>query len=149
MPVESVDITKNIDNQEEGTAVSVPTIENNLDASILVSNLKIDWEVPAGYASNTTVTKYLIKLGKIIQLNLKAELLLLSKPPITNRIVVEVKYNDALKMFEPVNIITSSGEKTVDELIMETVKKAFKTKAITNTEAFTKLEGNPMLVIKL
>ena len=134
---------------EEGNAVSIPSIENNLDASILVSNLKIDWEVPSSYASNTSITRYLIKLGKIIQLNLKAELLLLSKPPITNRITVELQFNKDLNKFDAVGIVNSSGEKSVDDIIMQTIKKSLKVKINANTDSFAKLEGNPILVIKL
>lgn len=150
MPVESVN--QNIEpNQatEEGNAVSIPSIENNLDASILVSNLKIDWEVPSSYASNTSITRYLIKLGKIIQLNLKAELLLLSRPPITNRITVELQFNKDLNKFDAVGIVNSSGEKSVDDIIMQTIKKSLKVKINANTDSFAKLEGNPILVIKL
>lgn len=149
MPIETVNMEQNIDNNEEGNAIAVPSIEKSLDASILVSNLKIDWEVPAGYASNTSATRYFVKLGKIIQLNLKAELLLLSKPPISNRIALEIQYNDATKMFEPVGIISSSGEKSVDDLIMQTVKKALKMKLSVNPDSFSKIQGNPVLIIKL
>ena len=134
---------------EEGNAMAIPSIENNLDASILVSNLKIDWEVPTSYASNTSITRYLIKMGKIIQLNLKAELLLLSKPPITNRITVELKFNNDLNKFDVVGIINSSGEKSVDDIILQTIKKSLKVKLNANTDSFKKLEGNPILVIKL
>ena len=44
----------------EGNSASVPAIERNLDSSVLISNLKIDWEVPAGYASNTAAKRYFV-----------------------------------------------------------------------------------------
>lgn len=149
MPVESVETTTSKLDNNEGTAESIPAIEQNLDASILVSNLKVDWEVPAGYASNTSARRYLVKLGKIIQLNLKTELLLLNKPPITNKIAVEIKYNDSAKKFEAVGVTVSSGEQSVDKLIMQTVNKALAMNLSVNSDSFRNLQGNPVLIIHL
>lgn len=149
MPVETVNSTEVKSAENEGVAVSIPSIEQNLDASILVSNLKIDWEVPAGYASSTSAKRYLVKLGKIIQLNLKTELLLLNKPPLTNKIAVEIKFNNSTKKFETVGIITSSGEDSVDQLIKQTVDKALAMNLSINTNSFNKLQGNPILIIHL
>ena len=149
MPVESVETTPPKLDNNEGTAESIPAIEQNLDASILVSNLKVDWEVPAGYASNTSARRYLVKLGKIIQLNLKTELLLLNKPPITNKIAVEIKYNDSAKKFEAVGVTVSSGEQSVDKLIMQTVNKALAMNLSVNSDSFKNLQGNPVLIIHL
>lgn len=149
MPVETVESTKINTDQNEGTSVSIPAIEQNLDASILVSNLKVDWEVPSGYASNSSARRYLVKLGKIVQLNLKTELLLLSKPPISNKIGVEIKYNPSLKKFETVGISTSSGEETVDDVILKTVQRALERKLNINSDSFAKLQGNPILIIRL
>ena len=104
---------------------------------------------PAGYASNTSAKRYLVKLGKIIQLNLKTELLLLNKPPLTNKIAVEIKYNDSSKKFETVGIVTSSGEELVDNLIKQTVDKALSMNLNMNTNSFSKLQGNPILIIHL
>ena len=149
MPVESVEaVTPKLDDNE-GTSETIPAIEQNLDASILVSNLKVDWEVPAGYASNTSARRYLVKLGKVVQLNLKTELLLLNKPPITNKIAVEIKYNNGEKKFEAVGITVSSGEKSVDDLILQTVNKALAMKLSVNSDSFNNLQGNPVLIIHL
>ncbi len=149
MPVESVNSAEPISSGNEASSVSIPSIEQNLDASILVSNLKVDWEVPAGYASNSSAKRYLVKLGKIIQLNLKTELLLLNKPPLTNKIAVEIKFNNENKKFETVDIITSSGEESVDQLIKQTVDKALAMNLSMNTNSFSKLQGNPVLIIRL
>lgn len=149
MPVESVEaVTPKLDDNE-GTSETIPAIEQNLDASILVSNLKVDWEVPAGYASNTSARRYLVKLGKVIQLNLKTELLLLNKPPITNKIAVEIRYNNGEKKFEAVGVTVSSGEKSVDDLILQTVNKALAMKLSVNSDSFNNLQGNPVLIIHL
>ena len=111
--------------------------------------MKVDWEVPAGYVSNTAAKRYLVKLGKVIQLNLKTELLLLNKPPITNKIAVEIKYNSGAKKFEAVGVTVSSGEKTVDDLIMQTVNRALAMKLSANTDSFNNIQGNPVLIIHL
>lgn len=150
MPNETVESDKVVDNRNEAvSSASIPAIEQNLDASILVSNLRVDWEVPAGYASNTSAKRYLVKLGKIIQLNLKTELLLLSKPPITNKIGVEIKYNTNTRKFEATGISISSGEQSVDDLILKTVNKALAMNLSMNTDSFAKLQGNPILIIHL
>lgn len=149
MPIETVEQTEEPEDSNIAVSTSIPAIEQNLDASILVSNLKVDWEVPAGYASNTSAKRYLVKLGKIIQLNLKTELLLLSKPPITNKIAVEITYNRGSRKFEATGITISSGEKSVDDLILQTVNKALAMNLSTNTDSFAKLQGNPVLIIHL
>ncbi len=149
MPIEGVEVTTPTFSQNEATTETIPAIEQNLDASILVSNLKVDWEVPAGYVSNTAAKRYLVKLGKVIQLNLKTELLLLNRPPITNKIAVEIKYNSGNKKFEAVGVTTSSGEKSVDDLILQTVNKALAMNLSANTDSFSKLQGNPILIIHL
>lgn len=127
----------------------IPAIEHSLDASVLVSNLKVDWEVPAGYASNTSAKRYLIKLGKKIQLSLKADLLLLTKPPIANKITVELTFDNNTGKFKFVGIKDSSGEKSVDNAIAETVKAAIESSTNSNNEVFGKLQGNPLLIIRL
>ena len=150
MPNETVNDSKTpVQNNEAANSVSIPAIEQNLDASVLVSNLKVDWEVPEGYASNTSAKRYLIKLGKIVQLNLKSDLLLLNKPPIANRITVELRFNPNISKFEVVGIQSSSGEKNVDETILDTIKAALKMSLSSNTESFGHMQGNPILVIKL
>lgn len=149
MPVETVDNTNVVLNTEEGTSESIPAIEQNLDASILVSNLKVDWEVPSGYASNTAAKRYLLKLGKIIQFNLKTELLLLNKPPISNKIAVEIQYNESSGKFEAAGIRTSSGENEVDKLIMNVINNALAMNLNMNTDSFKNLNAHPVLIIKL
>lgn len=149
MPIETVENIKPVKNTNEGNAISIPAIEKNLDASINVENLSVSWEVPSTYISNNTAQKYFKKIGKIIQLNLKAELLLLTKPPITNKIMLELEFNKKNNKFEVKNIATSSGEKSVDNLIMQTVKNSLDLNIRTNMSIFNNLTGNPVLVIRL
>ena len=149
MPIETVENIEKPAPTEEAASVSIPAIEQNLDASILVSNLSVNWEVPSGYVSNNTAKRYFLKLGKIIQLNLKTELLLLSKPPITNKIAVEIEYNKNTKKFEVKGITESSGEKSVDDIILKTVNNALNINLRMNTSSFGNIAGNPVLVIHL
>lgn len=149
MPDETVSAANSLPaTTEEAAAVAIPAIEQHLDASVLVSNLKVDWEVPSGYASNTSAKRYLVKLGKVIQLNLKSELLLLTKPPISNRITVELTFNKDRGKFEIVGITNSSGEKSVDEVILNTIRMVLSQSAST-TDTIDKLQGNPVLIIRL
>ena len=150
MPIETVSSVKNSkESKEEANSVSIPAIERNLDASVLVSNLKIDWEVPSGYASNTAARRYLVKMGKRIQLDLKAELLLLTKPPISNRISVELQYDNKNGKFQLLGIKDSSGEKSVDDVILNTVRSILETSPNAANDGFAKLQGNPILIIRL
>jgi len=148
MPVETVEPVKTYSNREEGNATTIPAIERSLDSSVLITNLKIEWEVPSGYAPSTAAKKYFIKLGKIIQLNLKAELLLLSKPPLSNRVTVELQYNATTEKFDVVGIKDSSGEKVVDDAIMKVVKNSLNHSA-SGISSFGKIQGNPIIVIRL
>ena len=149
MPNETVDSTLETSSKEESSSIAIPAIEQHLDASVLVSNLKVDWEVPAGYVSNTAAKRYLIKLGKVIQLNLKSELLLLNKLPISNKITVELTYNKGTGKFEAVGIKETSGEQAVDKVILQTIQSALNLSISSNTESFGRLQGNPVLIIHL
>ncbi len=149
MPNETVENVPSIEETEEGNAVSIPTIEKNLDASVLISNLSVNWEVPASYLSNSSAKRYFTKLGKIIQLNLKTELLLLSRPPITNKITLELEFDSVNSKFIVKDITASSGEKLVDDTIMKTVKQALDINLKTNISSFANASSNPTLVIRL
>lgn len=149
MPIETVENVPTQNSSEEAVSATIPAIEQNLDASILVSNLSVNWEVPAGYITNNTAKRYFTKVGKIIQLNLKADLLLLSKPPITNKIMVELEYNKDASKFAVKGITASSGEKAVDDLIIKVVNSALDINLKTNMNTFVNIAGNPVLIIRL
>ncbi|MCQ2740339.1 MAG: hypothetical protein MJ237_08985 [bacterium] len=136
-------------NSNEGNSVEVPAIEQNLDASILISNLSINWEVPAGYAANNTAKRYFTRIGKILQLNLKSDLLLATKPPITNKIMVELEFNKNLHKFEIKDITASSGEVVIDDIVKHTVEDVLSYNLNTNMNVFNNISGNPVLIIKL
>ncbi len=149
MPVETVENVKVELNTNEGNTVSIPAIEQNLDASITVSNLRVEFEIPAGYKTSKTAERYFTKMGKIVQLNLKTELLLLTKQPITNKIAVELEYNKGTQKFDVKGLVASSGEPTIDDLILRTVKNAMNINLNINMAIFGSVPGNPILVIKL
>ena len=128
----------------EAVSVEIPEIEQNLNASIEVSNLSVNWEVPVSYANNATAKRYFVKIGKVLQLNLKTEFLLLSTPPISNKITVELEYK-----FSADKIIQSSGVKSIDDLVKATLKKVLGMNMNVNMNVFDNLQGNPVLVIKL
>lgn len=149
MPVETVENMKIQLATNEGTAVSVPAIEQNLDASIAVENLRVEFEIPSGYKSAKTAERYFTKMGRIIQMYLKRELLLLTKQPVTNKIAIELQYNQSTHKFEAKGLLSSSGEKTIDDLIMQTVRNALDINLNMNMNTFNNAQGNPVLIIKL
>ena len=148
MPDETIN-SESIENEAIQAQQVIPNIEQNLNTSVLVSNLKVDWEVPEGYVTNTSAKRYLVKLGKVVQLNLKSELLLLNKPPLVNKITVELSFDPKKEKFAVVGIKDSSGEKSVDALIIQTVSNAVALNLSINSGIFSKLQGNPILVIHL
>ena len=149
MPDESIENIVNIEQEEQGESISLPQIEENLDASIIVSNLYINWEVPVSYVANATAKRFLTKVGKIIQMNLKTDLLLINKPPITNKITLGLEFNKSTQKFKVKDIILSSGEEQFDEMIKKTVNRILNNNFNFNMNVFNDLPGNPSLIIHL
>lgn len=149
MPKETVETVDNVDSLQDIDLESVNAIEKDIDATVLVSNLSINWEVPAGYLTNNSAKRYFTKLGKILQLNLKSELLLISKAPITNKITVELEFNNAESKFNVKGIQLGSGVKAIDDAVLSTVNDVLNMKQSTNMNIFKNIPGNPILVIHL
>lgn len=149
MPVETVENIKKENLEELGVPTALPEIEGNLDASILVSNLSVNWEVPVSYVSNVTAKRYLTKVGKILQMNLKTEFLLLSKPPITNKIVVNLEFNKAMQKFKVKDVLVSSGEEIIDKIVINIVNNILNNSYNFNMNVFSELQGSPSLIIRL
>lgn len=149
MPVETVENVQVPKTKDEGVSVSIPAIEQNLNASIDVSNLSVNWEVPLSYANNTTAKRYFVKIGKVLQLNLKTELLFLSSSPITNKISIELEFDTNSNKFVISRFSASSGITVIDNVIKDTVEKALNMNLNTNMSVFKNLQGKPVLVIKL
>ena len=149
MPKETVETVDNVDSLQDTDLESVNAIEKDIDATVLVSNLSINWEVPTGYLTNNSAKRYFTKLGKILQLNLKSELLLISKAPITNKITVELEFNNAESKFKVKGIQLGSGVKAIDDAVLNTVNDVLNMKQSTNMNIFKNIPGNPILVIHL
>ena len=162
-PVKTMPKDNNVDSMPIETVENVSTekvvkpketkpnliIEQNLNTLVSVENLTVNWEVPSSYVSNTTAKRYLSRIGKIIQLNLKADLLLQNKSPITNKIMVELEFNKTAGSFNVKSLIASSGEETIDNMIIDTVKNVLDMNLKTNMTIFGSMSGNPVLVIRL
>lgn len=162
-PVKIIPKNDNIESMPIETVENVPTekvvkpketepnliIEQNLNTPVSIENLTVNWEVPSSYVSNTTAKRYLSRIGKIIQLNLKADLLLQNKSPITNKIMVELEFNKASGGFNVKSMIASSGEESIDNIIIDTVKNVLDMNLKTNMTIFDSMSGNPVLVIRL
>ena len=73
----------------------------------------------------------------------------MSKPPIANKIAVELQYNKNAQKFEIKNVIASSGEKTVDDVIKNVVQNTLNMNIGVNMQIFDNLQGNPVIIIKL
>ena len=149
MPIESVEDVSVNKQTNEGVSVAIPAIEQNLDAAINVSNLLVNWEVPAGYTTNTTAKRYFMRLGKVLQLNLKTELLQISVSPISNKVSFELEFDKKINKFIIKRIVASSGSKKFDDVAQKTVKKVLDMNFNINMNVFSNIQGNPVLVIKL
>ena len=75
--------------------------------------------------------------------------MLLSKPPITNKIVLDIAYNKKNSSFTIKDIRISSGEKTVDTVIKQTVGKMLDLDLKVNSMANENMPENISLIIKL
>ena len=115
----------------------------------MVSNLTVGWEIPASKINDNGVNNYLTKLGKIVQLNLKTELLLLNKPPIANKIVLDLSFNQKTKIVTVDGIKDSSGEKSIDDLIIQTVKKVFDMNIKASSAVYNAMPDSFALIIRL
>jgi len=149
MPVETVENIEEPKLSEEPSGPSIPAIEKNLDASIFVENLSVNWQVPSGYVANSMAKRYFTKIGKIIQLNLKTEMLLLNKPPLSDKIEIELEFNKNSQNFKVKEVKTSSGEQTIDDLVKKVVEKTLNNAKNTDMSIFNNIPGSPILIVHL
>lgn len=150
MPIETLEeVNPQTKIEEETPSPNEDITEQNLDMSVLLSNLSLNWEVPTSYKSYASADRYFNKIGKIIQLNLKTEMLLLTKAPVTNKIAVELQFNKNSNKFEFKKFISSSGNSTIDSTVENIVKTTLNRNFNINLSSFGNLAGNPVLVIRL
>lgn len=92
-------------------------------ASVTVS--KVAWEVPEDLAYNDVFRKYLQTAGKNLKLTLKNDLLLSTEVPYSNKVIVDLKLGKDGSV-QASNIITSSGSKQIDGIVLQSVKETLK-----------------------
>ena len=73
-------------------------------------------------------------------MNLKTEMLLLNKPPITNKIVLNLDYNKSTQKFRVKEVVVSSGEEQIDNMIKNTVNNVLNNNEELTEEMFKKVE---------
>ena len=149
MPIETVENVKQPEITNEGNAVEIPSIEQNLGATVSISNLKINWEVPPSYVSTRSISRYFEKMGKVLQLNLKTDLMLVNKPILSNKIAVELDFDKNNQKFVTKRVVTSSGDASIDRLILQTITRVLDMNLKSNMSVFKTLTGKPVLVIHL
>ena len=63
--------------------------------------------------------------------------------------MVELEFNKTAGSFNVKSLIASSGEETIDNMIIDTVKNVLDMNLKTNMTIFGSMSGNPVLVIRL
>lgn len=105
-------------NRDMGKAVSDAFLSEPVNATIS----KVAWEVPEDFAYNDGFRKYLQIAGKNLKLNLQNNLLLATEMAYSNRVVVDLAISkDGALQSE--NLITSSGSKQIDKIVLQSVKE--------------------------
>lgn len=98
-------------------AVSDAFLSEPVSASIS----KVAWEVPEDLAYNDGFRKYLQMAGKNLKLNLQNHLLLATEMAYSNKVVVDLTINKDGSLSTS-NIVTSSGSKQIDKIVLQSVK---------------------------
>lgn len=99
-------------------AVSDAFLSEPVSASIS----KVAWEVPEDLAYNDGFRKYLQIAGKNLKLNLQNHLLLATEMAYSNKVVVDLTINKDGSLSTS-NIVTSSGSKQIDKIVLQSVKE--------------------------
>lgn len=99
-------------------AVSDAFLSEPVSASIS----KVAWEVPEDLAYNDGFRKYLQMAGKNLKLNLQNHLLLATEMAYSNKVVVDLTINKDGSLSTS-NIVTSSGSKQIDKIVLQSVKE--------------------------
>lgn len=105
-------------NRDMGKAVSDAFLSEPVNATIS----KVAWEVPEDLAYNDGFRKYLQIAGNNLKLNLQNNLLLATELAYSNKVVVDLTIGGDGSL-QSSNIITSSGSKQIDSLVLQSVKE--------------------------
>ena len=112
-----------------------------LDTSVSVTAMTVDCDVPS-YMVNTHSRRYLIKLAKRMQLQLRNALLIASEQPLANKIIIDLSVDKDVLKYEKIS--SSSGSKKVDELAISTTESVLK-----NTQPYAGTFGKNSGIIRL
>ena len=112
-----------------------------LDTSVSVTAMTVDCDVPS-YMVNTHSRRYLIKLAKRMQLQLRNALLIASEQPLANKIIIDLSVDKDVLKYEKIS--SSSGSKKVDELAVSTTESVLK-----NTQPYAGTFGKNSGIIRL
>lgn len=105
-------------NRDMGQAVSDAFTSEPINATIS----KIAWEVPEDLAYNDGFRSYLQIAGKNLKLNLQNSLLLATEMAYSNKVVVNLVINGDGSILSS-SIVTSSGSKQIDKIVLQSVKE--------------------------
>jgi len=107
--------------RDMGRAVSEAFMSDPVSASVS----KVAWEVPEEYAYNDSFRKYLQTAGKNLKLTLQNDLLLSTEMAYSDKIVVDLTISKDGTV-KAANIVTSSGSKQIDKIVLQSVKETLK-----------------------
>ena len=82
---------------------------------------KLVWDVPDYLSYSNKIKSYLMTAGKSIKLSLSADLLLATEYAYSNQIKVNINM-DPNGNVQSANIVSSSGSKQIDEIVLQSVK---------------------------
>ena len=82
---------------------------------------KIQWQVPYYLSYSPNINSYLQTAGKSIKLQISSDLLLVNEYAYSNLVKVSLKLNNS-GVLQSTNILTSSGSKQIDDIVLQSVK---------------------------
>ncbi len=109
-------------NKEQIKELKNTTIKNKpISTGAYPEVKKLIWNVPDVLSYSPKMQNYLRSAGKSIKLTLSADLLLATEYAYSNQVKVDIKLNKNGNIQET-KIITSSGSKQIDDIVLQSVK---------------------------
>lgn len=128
MPLEG-DIMPKIHDDNDIKSAPNNDINKSISNAIIdtngVSVSKVAWEIPENIAYNDSIRKYLQIAGKNLKLALQNDLLLATDIPYSNSVIIDLKVNSGGDL-QSTKIMTSSGSKQIDTIVLQSVKETLK-----------------------
>ncbi|MBP7212041.1 hypothetical protein KBA27_04325, partial [bacterium] len=104
--------------QDMGKAVSNAFTTQAINAQVS----KIAWEVPESLSYSVGFRRYLQTAGKNLKLSLQSDLLLATEMAYSNKCVIDVVVSNSGNI-QSLGLITSSGSKQIDNIVLQSVKE--------------------------